>query len=122
LEIKPITVVEVPPFPSRADTVWSSKERYEFIDYIARNPLAGDEIPGTGGLRKVRWSRQGIGKRSGVRVIYFFYNERYPIFLLTVYPKGKQKDLTSDEKKKLAAFVRDAKAKMKEIGSGGEYV
>ena len=105
--------MEVPPFPDRADAVWSEDERHEFIDFIARNPLAGDEIPGTGGLRKVRWGRQGMGKRSGVRVVYFFYNESAPIFLLTVYPKGKQGDLTSEEKKKLTAFVKMPKSRLK---------
>lgn len=110
---KPITVVEVPPFPSRADSVWSDKERHGFIDFIACNPLAGDEIPGTGGLRKVRWGREGMGKRSGVRVVYFFYNETAPIFLLTVYAKGGQTDLSSDEKKKMTDFATILKAKIK---------
>ena len=43
-------------------------------DYVARNPLAGDEMPGTGGLRKLRWSRTGVGKRGAHRVIYYYYN------------------------------------------------
>jgi hypothetical protein len=42
-----------------------------FVDFIARNPEAGDVIPETGGVRKIRWSRQGSGKRGGVRVVYF---------------------------------------------------
>ena len=77
----PVTVVEVDPFPARAAAVWSETERLEFVDYIARNPEAGDEIPGTGGVRKIRWSRRGIGKRGGVRVIYFYYHAGAPIFL-----------------------------------------
>ena len=113
LKTKPVTVVEVPPFPARADAVWSDDERHEFIDFIARNPLSGDEIPGTGGLRKVRWGRQGMGKRSGVRVVYFFYNETAPIFLFTVYPKGRQADLSPDEKTKITDFARILKAKMR---------
>jgi hypothetical protein len=48
-----------------------SDERLEFVGWIAANPLAGDVIPGSGGCRKVRWSRSGMGKRGGVRVIYF---------------------------------------------------
>jgi hypothetical protein len=39
-------------------------------DFVARNPLAGDEMPGTGGLRKLRWRRAGVGKRGGARVTY----------------------------------------------------
>ena len=49
-------VVEVEPFPSRADLVWSEEERLEFISFIAHNPEAGDVIVGSGGIRKVRWT------------------------------------------------------------------
>lgn len=49
----------------------SDDERIAFINWIAANPLSGDVIPHSGGCRKVRWSRNGIGKRGGVRVIYF---------------------------------------------------
>ena len=113
IETKPITVVEVPPFPARAATVWSDDEKDGFINFIARNPWAGKEITGTCGIRKVRWARKGMGKRGGARVVYFFYNERTPIFLLTVYTKGRQEDLTAKEKKALAAFAKAAKAKIK---------
>ena len=113
METIPITVVEVHPFPVRADDVWSDAERLEFIDFIARHPLAGDEIVGTGGLRKIRWGRQGKGKRGGVRIIYFFYNESAPIFLLTVYPKSQREDLTSEERKKLAVLAKDLKSRLK---------
>ncbi|MGH7084196.1 MAG: addiction module toxin RelE, partial [Acetobacteraceae bacterium] len=63
----PLTVVETPLFVRQADDVWTEAERQEFVDYIARNPEAGDVIPDTGGVRKVRWRRQGMGKRGGVR-------------------------------------------------------
>jgi hypothetical protein len=55
----PLSVVETPPEHVRSDA-----ERQEFVDYIARNPEAGDLIPDTGGVRKVRWRRQGMGKRA----------------------------------------------------------
>jgi hypothetical protein len=64
MAISPITVVEVEPFPSRAAALWSDEERSAFIDFIAWNPLAGRIIPGTGGVRKVRWSRAGLGKQG----------------------------------------------------------
>jgi hypothetical protein len=64
----PVSVVETPQFVRQADDVWSDDERHEFVDYIARNPEVGDVIPETGGVRKVRWRRQGTGKRGGVRV------------------------------------------------------
>ena len=63
----PITVVETPQFPRQAGDVWTEDERTGFVDFIARNPEAGDVIPETGGVRKLRWRRQGSGKRGGVR-------------------------------------------------------
>ena len=53
----PHTVVETAPFLKRAADIWTDEERQDFVDFIASNRMAGDEIPGTGGLRKVRWSR-----------------------------------------------------------------
>ena len=94
-----ITVAEMPLFIKQAEAVWSIEERSEFIDFIAGNPEAGDLIPGTGGIRKVRWSRGGSGKRGGVRVIYFLYDEVRPLYLLMVYSKARKEDLTPDEAK-----------------------
>ncbi|MCH4563663.1 hypothetical protein MKP05_11040 [Halomonas sp. EGI 63088] len=61
------TIIETPVFQRYAASVWKDDERLAFISWLAENPLAGDVIPGTGGLRKVRWSRPGMGKRSGAR-------------------------------------------------------
>ncbi|WP_371465026.1 DNA-binding protein [Burkholderia vietnamiensis] len=60
-----------PIFQRYADEFWRNDDREVFINWLADNPLAGDVIPGTSGLRKVRWSRTGMGKRSGSRVIYY---------------------------------------------------
>lgn len=90
----PITVVEVEPFPTRAKDVWSDEERLEFVSFIAWHPEAGDPLVGARGIRKVRWSRRGAGKRGGVRVIYYYHDRSMPLFLLTVYPKPRQDDLT----------------------------
>jgi hypothetical protein len=70
------TVAETPLFVSQAERVWSDAEREEFVDFIAGNPEAGDLIRETGGVRKVRWSRAGSGKRGGVRVIYLLLSQR----------------------------------------------
>lgn len=61
----------------------------EFINWIANNPLAGDVIPGTSGLRKMRWSRAGMGKRGGARVIYYNMLDDGEIWLLIAYTKAK---------------------------------
>jgi hypothetical protein len=66
---KLVTVAETAPFVRQAEKIWSDTEREEFVGYIAANPRAGDVIPETGGIRKVRWGRRGSGKRGGARVI-----------------------------------------------------
>lgn len=60
-----------------------------FINWLAANPESGDVIPGSGGCRKLRWTRAGMGKRGGTRVIYFNQLARGEIWLLMVYVKAK---------------------------------
>jgi len=82
------TVAETPVFVRYAAEVWSDAERQEFINFIAANPEVGDIIRGSGGCRKVRWSRSGKGKRGGARVIYFLASDG-TVWLLIVYVKAK---------------------------------
>jgi mRNA-degrading endonuclease RelE of RelBE toxin-antitoxin system len=93
-----ITVVETGPFIEDARRCLKEDEREAFIGYIARNPTAGVVIPGTGGVRKVRWRASGRGKRGGARVIYYYHSERIPLFLLTAYSKSRQTDLTPGQR------------------------
>jgi len=83
------TVIETEDFQRSASGVWNEGEREEFITWIAANPDAGDVIQGTGGLRKVRWKRQGMGKSGGARVIYYHANQEERIWLLIAYAKAK---------------------------------
>ena len=105
-----ITVAETLTFIRQAESVWSDEEREAFVDFIARNPKAGDVIPETGGVRKVRWSMQSRGKRGGVRVIYFFYDRNAPIYLLMVYAKGVRENISPEAKK----LVREFAARIKQ--------
>ena len=82
------TVVETPTFVADARELWSEEERGVFCAWIAASPDAGDVIPGSGGCRKVRWTRAGIGKRGGVRVIYFTQRVSGEIWLLVIYAKS----------------------------------
>lgn len=82
------TVIETPTFQKQADAIWSTREREAFIDFIAENPDAGDVISGADGARKVRWQRQGTGKRGGVRVIYFHLVGDEVVLLVVVYAKA----------------------------------
>jgi hypothetical protein len=104
-----ITVAETPLFVRQAETVWDDAQREAFVDFIARNPGAGDVIPGSSGVRKIRWTRAGVGKRGGARVIYFYHDPGRPLYLLMVYAKAQRENLTEEEKqavRKLAAALK----------------
>jgi len=70
-------------------------------------PDHGDVIPGTGGLRKVRWGIQGRGKRGGLRVIYYWHKPAEVIYLLLVFEKTRRADLTPEQRRALARLVRE---------------
>ena len=105
MRARPVAVAETDLFVRQAGKVWNDEERLSFIDYIARNPEAGDVIPETGGVRKVRWGRQGSGKRGGVRVIYFFHDVDVPLYLLMIYAKAQRDDISPDARRALQAFA-----------------
>jgi hypothetical protein len=106
---KPITVAETPLFQRQAKKLWSQDEGQAFIDFIARNPEVGDIIPETGGVRKVRWSRDGMGKRGSARIIYFYFHEDAPLWLLLAYAKADRGDMTTDEKRAASDLVAQIK-------------
>ncbi|HMN76978.1 MAG TPA: transcriptional regulator [Burkholderiaceae bacterium] len=101
------TVAETPVFVRYAAEVWSDAERQEFINFIAANPEAGDIVRGSGGCRKVRWSRSGTGKTGGVRVIYFLATDG-TVWLLIVYAKAKFDNLPASFLVQLKKGVEDA--------------
>ncbi len=100
------TVVELPEYMRRVKRLLSENDGQELINYLAEHPEAGIIMPGTGGIRKLRWARTGMGKRGGVRIIYYYHNEQIPIYLLTLYSKGVKDDLTSSERRALREFVQ----------------
>ena len=81
----------------------------EFQNFLLEQPLTGDTIQGTGGLRKVRWSAKGKGRRGGVRTIYLYLVEQSHIHFLTVYAKNEMSDLTAKENKILKALAEEIK-------------
>jgi hypothetical protein len=66
-------------------------------------------IPDTGGVRKIRWSRDGMGKRGGARVIYFYYHQGAPLWLLLAYAKASRTDMSNDEKRAASNLVAQIK-------------
>jgi hypothetical protein len=91
-----LTVIQTPTFMRSMAGIWSEDEADEFVDFISENPTAGDVIPNTQSLRKVRWSRAGIGKRGGVRVVYFQRLANGEVVLLMGYTKAKFDNLPAD--------------------------
>lgn len=87
------TVIETPTFSRLCADYWTEDERGAFAAWIAAHPEAGDVIPGAGGCRKVRWSRSGMGKRGGVRVIHYNQLADGRIYLLLIYAKGVQDNI-----------------------------
>jgi hypothetical protein len=94
----PVTVVETPEFLAATRSMMYEDERGVLVDFLARNPQAGDLIPGTGGVRKLRWGLEGRGKRGGARVIYYYHSPALPLFALTAFAKNERADLSQAER------------------------
>src|SRR5580658_156387 len=95
------TVVETPTYLAIANKLFSEEERADIVALVAADPECGDVIRGTGGFRKVRVARKGMGKSGGARVVYIWSNERVPFFLVTVFPKNEKENLSMAERNTL---------------------
>ena len=91
-----LTVIESATYLRSISGIWTADEAAEFVNFIAAHPDAGDVMVGTGGLRKVRWSRGGMGKRGGARAIYVWRNEQGNVLLLMAYTKAKFDSLPTE--------------------------
>jgi hypothetical protein len=100
-----ITIVELRSFQNDADEIFTDEEREDLSDFVSANPHYGDVIPGTGGIRKLRWRARGSGKRGGARVIYYFRDLNMPVFLLAAYAKGEKMNLTMHERELMQRVV-----------------
>lgn len=103
----PMVFIETPVFTGQVIELLTDEEYGRFQQCLAAHPQMGDVIPGTGGLRKVRWSVQGRGKRGGVRVIYYHVSAAAQCRMLLIYRKGLKDDLTAAEKKVLRKLNAD---------------
>ena len=101
--------VELPPFIAFAAEWWSDDDVRRLQNTLMAKPDAGDIIRGGSGIRKLRWSAQGRGKRGGARVIYYWYMPGDRIYLIYAYVKSRQDDLTPAQVKTLAALMKDIK-------------
>jgi hypothetical protein len=102
------TVIETPTFVRLASDHWNDEDRTDFINFIAGDPEAGDVVPGSGGVRKVRWGSAGRGKRGGVRVIYFNRLANGEIWLLLVYRKSVLENIPAHALRQIKEEIENA--------------
>jgi hypothetical protein len=108
------TVAQTKAFETAAeDAGMSDDEIDDLVSYLAENPMAGDEISGTGGCRKLRVAGRGKGKSGGYRTITFYTGESMPVFLITVFGKSEKSNLTSKEKAVLKVLTKAIAAEYK---------
>jgi hypothetical protein len=89
-------------------SVYLDDDEYsELQQFLMQNPEVGDLVPGSGGVRKVRWGRRGMGKRGGLRVIYFVRHQPNEFWMLTLYAKAKREDVPAHILKQLLEAFRD---------------
>ena len=105
MALAPMTVVETGEFLKCAKLLMPDSDREEVVAFVGANPQAGEIIPETGGVRKIRWALAGMGKRGGARVIYYYHNERLPVFLLSAYAKNRKADLSHAERNAMKRLV-----------------
>ncbi|MCL4818152.1 MAG: toxin [Vicinamibacteria bacterium] len=103
--------IEAPAFTQLLPEYLTDDEYAELQQHLARDPEAGDVIPGTGGFRRVRWgdARRGRGRRGGLRVIYYLFHQPDLIWLVTLYGKSEVADLTPNERRLLKAAADEEK-------------
>jgi len=92
-------------FLNHSKAILTETERSGLLAHLGANPEAGRLVPGTGGVRKIRWATPGQGKRGGARVIYYYHNQSIPLFALDIYAKNQKADLSEADKRSLKRLL-----------------
>ena len=100
-----MVIIETSVFTRWVTALLSDDEYRELQATLVERPKAGAVIPGSGGIRKLRWSASGRGKRGGARVIYYWATEQEHLLMLFIYAKNESDDLTHDQIKTLRHIV-----------------
>ncbi len=98
-------IIETSIFTRRVLELLSDDDYRELQSILIIRPDAGPVIPGSGGLRKLRWAANGRGKRGGARIIYYWVTLQDQLLMLYIYPKNEQDNLTPDQLKALKNIV-----------------
>jgi hypothetical protein len=101
------TVVETPSYLAAAERLFSPDERMAIVERLASDPTCGVVIPGSGGIRKVRFGFGARGKSGGARIIYLFSGEGMPVFVLAAFAKNEKANISPAERNALARMVTD---------------
>ncbi len=100
--------IELPAFERHRSDYLDDEALLALQNLLMKNPAAGDLIPETGGLRKLRFADvpRGKGKRGGLRVIYYWWDSGTQFWLFTLYDKDEATDLTPKQRKALKELVK----------------
>ena len=101
-------IIETPIFTRRVQEILSDEQYRLLQTYLINRPDSGKIIPGSGGLRKLRWSLGGRGKRAGIRIIYYWFVSQETMLLLFLFAKNEQDDLTPEQFRQLKKVIAGA--------------
>lgn len=101
--------IETPFFTKALDRYLDDDEYRELQAYLDKHPDSGKVVPGSGGVRKLRWVAEGRGKRGGLRIIYYLRLSRGQIWMLTLYSKNVRDDIPANVLKAMKEAIEDAK-------------
>lgn len=101
------TIIETPLFTEQSRAIWTESEREDFCVWLSKNPLSGAVVSGSGGCRKVRWKRPGMGKRGGARVIHYNQLDNGVIYLLVIYTKAERGSIPAHILKVIREMLAD---------------
>lgn len=102
-----MVIVETPVFTRRIDALLSAEDLRRLHVALVLRPEQGAKIPGASGLRKLRWSQQGRGKRGSLRILYYWDKAAERLYMLYVFEKSKQEDLTRSQIRTLGRLIRE---------------
>lgn len=102
-----MTFVQMSFFFKAAARLLSDEDVRLLENFLIENPKIGRVMEGTGGLRKMRWAKKGAGKRSGVRVVYFWAERRSVLYFFDIYDKNEKVDLSPSDKKRLVNLLKE---------------
>ena len=99
--------IETPIFTSELGALLTDDEYLQLQLALLLRPEAGSVIPGGAGVRKLRWRQRGRGKRGGLRIIYYWHPSEETLYMLLLYRKTKQSNLTPEQLRILRQLVQE---------------